>query len=164
MRRTLERLEIEIRKILGAALFFAVAACLVVSTDKLLVWGSDLRTVSFIAAIVAGLIIAKVMLVVDLLPFVDAYPHKPLVYNIAWKAPVYIAAVLVFRYTEHVVHHLFSGASLAAASSQAMQPFAQPAFWANAIWLAVLFLVFLTTRELSRALGKDKMRLLFLGR
>ena len=117
MRRTLERLKIEIRKILGAALFFAVAACLVVFTDKLIVWGSDLRTVSFIAAIVTGLIIAKVMLVVDLLPFVDAYPHKPLVYNIAWKAPVYIAAVLVFRYTEHLVHHLFSGSRCSSSSS-----------------------------------------------
>jgi hypothetical protein len=163
-RGRLERLETEARKFLGAALFFAAASCLVVFTDKLIVRGSDLRTKSFVAAIVAGLIIAKVLLVVDLLPFVDAYPHKPLLYNIAWKAPIYIAAVLVFRYTERLIHHLFGGAGLAAASYQAVQPFAEPTFWASGIWLAVLFLVFLATRELSRALGKDKMRLLFLGR
>ena len=164
MRRTLERLELEFRKLLGAALFFAAASCLVVFTDKLAVWGSDLRTASFVGGIVAGLIIAKVLLVVDLLPFVDAYPHKPLLYNIVWKAPIYIAAVGVFRYAERLIDHLFTGAGLTAASYQAMQPFAQPAFWATGIWLTVLFLLFLTTRELSRALGKDKMRLLFLGR
>jgi hypothetical protein len=160
----LKQLQTEASKLLGTALFFAAASCLVVFTDKLAVWGSDLRAASFFGAIVAGLVLAKVILLVDLLPFVDAYPHKPLVYNIVWKAPIYIAAVLVFRYTEHLIHHLFHGAGLAAASYEAVQPFARPAFWASAIWLAVLFLVLLTTRELSRALGKDKMRLLFLGR
>ncbi|HXE00052.1 MAG TPA: hypothetical protein VN646_26085 [Candidatus Acidoferrum sp.] len=158
------RVEAEVRKLLGVAVFFALASCLVVFSDKLLVWGSQIKTATFATAIVAGLIIAKVLLLVDLLPFVDAYPHKPLLYNIAWKAPIYIAAVLVFRYTECLIHHLFGGAGLAAASYQAVQPFAEPAFWASGIWLAVLFLVFLATRELSRAMGKDKMRLLFLGR
>jgi hypothetical protein len=164
MRGRLERLETEVRKLLGTALFFAVAACLVVLTDRLLVWGSEIKTVTFAAAIIAGLVIAKILLVVDLLPFVDAFPDRPLVYNIVWKAPIYVGAFLLFRYTEHLIHHLFSGAGLATASYQALQPFTQPVFWATGIWMVVLFLVFLTTRELSRALGKDRMRLIFLGR
>lgn len=57
-----------------------------------------------------------------------------------------------------------SGAGLTAASVLAGQPFTQPTFWATAIWIMVLFLVFLTARELGRVLGKDRMRALFLGR
>ncbi len=164
MPRRRARLTGEIRKLLGVAVFFTLAACLVVFTDRLLLWGSEIKTTTFAAALVAGLIIAKVLLVVDMLPFVDAFPDRPLVYNIAWKAPIYVAAVLVFRYLERLIHHFFAGAGLAAASALAVQPFTQPAFWATAIWIVVLFLVFLTTRELSRTLGKDRMRLIFFGR
>ena len=163
-RGRLERLGAEVRELLGAALFFAAAASLVVLTDKLLVWGSGVETPSLFAAIVAALILAKVLLVVDLLPVVDAFPGKPIVYNIAWKAPIYVLAVVGFRYTELLIHHLLAGAGLAAAHHDAARSFTQPPFWATCIWIAVVFFVFLTTRELSRALGKGRLRLMFLGR
>jgi hypothetical protein len=158
------RVEAEVRKLLGVAVFFALASCLVVFSDKLLVWGSQIKTATFATAIVAGLIIAKVLLLVDMLPFVDAFPDRPLMYNIAWKAPIYVTAVLAFRYLERLIHHLFAGEGIAAASTLALQPFTQPTFWATGIWIMVLFLVFLAARELSRILGKDRMRLIFFGR
>jgi hypothetical protein len=158
------RVEAEVRKLLGVAVFFALASCLVVFSDKLLVWGSQIKTATFATAIVAGLIIAKVLLLVDMLPFVDAFPDRPLMYNIAWKAPIYVTAVLAFRYLERLIHHLFAGEGIAAASTLALQPFTQPTFWATGIWIVVLFLVFLAARELSRILGKDRMRLIFFGR
>jgi hypothetical protein len=158
------RVEAEVRKLLGVAVFFALASCLVVFSDKLLVWGSQIKTATFATAIVAGLIIAKVLLLVDMLPFVDAFPDRPLMYNIAWKAPIYVTAVLAFRYLERLIHHLFAGKGIAAASTLALQPFTQPTFWATGIWIVVLFLVFLAARELSRILGKDRMRLIFFGR
>jgi hypothetical protein len=142
------RVEAEVRKLLGVAVFFALASCLVVFSDKLLVWGSQIKTATFATAIVAGLIIAKVLLLVD----------------IAWKAPIYVTAVLAFRYLERLIHHLFAGEGIAAASTLALQPFTQPTFWATGIWIVVLFLVFLAARELSRILGKDRMRLIFFGR
>jgi hypothetical protein len=37
-------------------------------------------------------------------------------------------------------------------------------FWANEIWIALLLMIFVTLQELNRALGKDKMRLIFFGR
>jgi hypothetical protein len=150
--------------VLGIAAFFAVAFCLVVLANKLMVRGSDIEIVSFATAIVGGLIVAKVLLVVDLLPFVDAFPGKPLVYNISWKTSIYVAASLVFRYVEPLIKALFAGASGAAAHHHAVQEFTQPMFWANEIWIALLLVIFVTMQELSRALGKDKMRLLFFGR
>jgi hypothetical protein len=158
------RIWAEVRKLLGVATFFAAASCLVVFTDRLILWDSNLRTATFASAIVAGLVIAKVLLLVDLLPVANAAPGTPLVYTIARKAPIYIVAVLAFRYLERLIRHLVSGESLTAAGVLAGQPFTQPAFWATAIWIVVLFLVFLTARELSRVLGKDRMRALFLGR
>lgn len=164
MRGAPERLKEEVRKLLGAAAFFAAAFCLIVLTEKLQVRGSHIETASFARAIVGGLIVAKVLLVVDLLPFVDAFADKPLVYNIVWKTPLYVAASLVFRYVEPLVKSLFGGASAAAAHHDAMQRFTRPTFWATEIWIALLFVVFLATQELTRAVGKDKMRMIFFGR
>jgi hypothetical protein len=45
-----------------------------------------------------------------------------------------------------------------------MQEFTQSRFWAIEIWLAILFVIFVTMHELNRALGKGKMRLIFFGR
>jgi hypothetical protein len=164
MRHALEKLWEEVRKMLGAAVFFAVAFCLIVLADRLVGRGSDMEIGSFSRAIIGGLIVAKVLLLVDLLPFVDAFPGKPIVYNIAWKSTIYIVASLLFRYIEPLIKSLFVGASLAAAHLHAAQELSLPRFWAIEIWVGVLLVIFVTMLELTRALGRDKMRFIFFGR
>ena len=163
MHGALDRLKDETRKVLWTAMFFAATFCVVVVTNKLLVKGSDIEIASFGTAIVGGLIVAKVLLLVDLLPFVDAFPGKPLVYNILWKTPIYIAATLVFRYLEPMAKSLFAGVGAASAHRHAIQGFTQPIFWATEIWIALLLGAFVTMQELARRLGTDKMRLIFFG-
>jgi hypothetical protein len=163
MHGALEWFKEEFRKVMGVAAFFAAAFCLIVLANKLMVEGSDIEVVSFATAIFGGLIVAKVLLIADLLPFVDAFRGKPLIYNIVWKSLIYITASLIFHYIEPLVKFLFTGASLAAAHHHAMQAFTHPMFWANEIWVAMLLVLFVTMRELSRALGKDQMRRLFFG-
>jgi hypothetical protein len=114
MHGALQWLKEEVPKMLGIAVFFAGAFCLVDLANKLMVRGSDVEVASFATAIVGGLIIAKVLLIVDLLLFVDAFPGKPLVYNIHWKTSLYVVASLVFRYVEPLLKSLFAGARLPA--------------------------------------------------
>ena len=45
-----------------------------------------------------------------------------------------------------------------------VEEFTHPTFWAIEVWLAALFAVFVMMRELTLALGKDKVRVLFFGR
>ena len=163
MHRVLDWLRKESCEFLGAALFFAVAFCLLVLANKLLVRGSNIEIVGFARAIVGGLIVAKVLISVDLLPIVDAFPGKPLVYNIIWKTPIYFGAVLVFRYLEPLIQSLFAGAGAVTAHRHAVQGFTQPAFWATEVWIGVFLLIFVTMQELTRVLGKDKVRLIFFG-
>ena len=158
-----ERLREECRKILGIAVFFAVLFCLIVLANKLLVEGSNVEVTSFAKAIIGGLLVAKVLLLVDLLPFVNAFPDKPLIYNIVWKSLLYIVASLVFHYVEPVIESLLQGESLVSAHHHALQAFTQPIFWANEIWVALLLVLFVTMRELSRALGQSELRRLFFG-
>lgn len=164
MRLVLDWLKKESRGFLGAAVFFAVAFCLVVLANRLLVRGSNIEIVGFARAIVGGLIVAKVLISVNLLPFVDAFPGKPLVYNIIWKTPIYFVGILAFRYIEPLITSLVAGAGGATAHQHAVEGFTQPAFWATEIWIAVFLVIFVTMQEMTRVLGKEKVRLIFFGR
>jgi hypothetical protein len=78
--------------------------------------------------------------------------------------PIYVAATLLFRYIEPLLKSVFAGASWAIAHQDAAQGFAQPMFWAVQIWLILALIFFVMMQELTRVLGKEKMRLIFFGR
>src|SRR5262245_62451479 len=129
-----------------------------------MVEGSSIHLAGFPRAIIGGLIVAKVLLTVELFPFVNAVRNKPLVYNILWKMPISIAATLLFRYIEPLLKSVFAGASWAMAHYDAVQEFMQAMLWAVQIWLTLALIVFVMMQELTRVLGKEKLRLIFFGR
>ncbi len=153
----------ELRKIMVAASFFATGFCLIIIAERLFVRGSTIEVAGVFRAVVGGLIVAKVLLIVDLLPFVHAFPEKPLVHNIVWKSSLYVAASLVFRYLEPFIKYLFKGMGLYAAHSGALQELMLARTWAVEIWLAMLLVVFVTMQELSRVIGNEELRFIFLG-
>jgi hypothetical protein len=162
--RAVARLGEELRKILGVATYFSTGFVLIVLADRLITRGTGVELASFARALVGGLIVAKVLLITDLLPFVHAFPQKPIVHNILWKSSIYIAASLVFRYAEPLIKSLFRGAGLAASHHNAVSELMLPRTWATEIWLAMLLVAYVTVQELGRVLGKDKLKLLFFGR
>ena len=161
---TVARVKEEVRKILVVAVFFSIGFCLIHVSNRLLTEGSNVQIASLTRAILGGFIVAKVLLIVDILPFVHAFPGKPLIQNIAWKSSLYVAAAIVFLYIEPFVKSLFKGLGLSAALSRAWQELMLPRTWATLIWLAMLLLVFVTITELSRVIGKDQLEHMFFGR
>ena len=161
---TVEGVKEEGRKIIVTAVFFAIGFCIIVVHNRLLTEGTGFRTVSFARALIGGLIAAKVLMSVDLLPFFDAFPHKPIVYNIGWKTFLYAAGALVFLYMEPFLKHLVRRAGLYASHSEAWRELMLPRTWATMIWVVVLLLVFVTMKEISRIIGKDQLKSMFLGR
>ena len=57
---------------------------------------SLLKIASYVRGLVGGLIAAKVLLSVDMLPFFDAFPDKPMIFNVGWKTTLYTGGVLGF--------------------------------------------------------------------
>jgi hypothetical protein len=98
-----------------------------------------------------------------LLPFINRFPGRPLIYNIAWKSFIYFSAALVVRYLEELFHYYRQHGELAAANRHLLEEVVWPHFWAIQIWLTVLLLTYCTLDELVRALGRDRMRELFFG-
>ena len=164
MTKVVAKLREEVRKVFVTALFFSTGFCLLIVHSRLLTTGSGIQIPSFTRAVVGGLIVAKVLLSIDLLPFVHAFPKKPLVHNIAWKTSLYIVASVIFLYVEPLAKSLFRGMGLAGSHSRAWNELMLPSTWATLIWLAVLLLAFVTMQEQSRVIGKDQMRRMFFGR
>jgi hypothetical protein len=109
--------------------------------------------------------IAKVILIVDLLPLARAFGNRPLIVPAAWRTLIYVAVAVLFVYLEHIIplvllrHH-----SLAEAHRIMFLDVVWSRFLALLIWLAVLFFLFAAGQELSRAIGKGQLRHLFIGR
>lgn len=153
----------EVAKVLGATAFFFVGFCIIIVHNRLLTRGSGIEIAGFARALVGGLIVAKVLLTINLLPFVDVFPRKPLVQNIGWKSSLYIAGSVVYLYIEPFLKNVVSGAGLALSHFRAWHELTQPRTWATVIWLAVLMLIFVTMQELKRVIGKDKLKDIFIG-
>ena len=154
----------ELSKILVVAVFFSIGFCLIHVSNRLLTEGSHVELASLARAIFGGLIVAKVLLSVNLLPFVHAFPGKPLLLNVMWKSSLYVAGGLIFLYVEPLLKNLFRGAGIFAAHSRAWQELMLPRTWATVIWVAMLMTVFVTLQELTHLIGKEQLRSMFFGR
>jgi hypothetical protein len=150
-------------ELIPPALFFFVAFQLLAFTRALMLkqYGIEVRT--FVAATIGALVVAKVVLLSNLLPFINRFPGRPLIYNIVWKTPIYFAAALIVRYLEELYHFYRVHGELAAANRHLLDEMIWPHFWAIQIWLMVLLLIYCTLDEMVRALGRDRVRELFLG-
>lgn len=157
------RVKHEILEAIPPAIFFFLAFQLITFTQALMLEQYGVQVSTFVMATVAALVVAKVVLIVDLLPFVNRFPRKPLIYNVVWKTTIYVLAALLVRYAEHLFDFWREHGSLAEANRTMLDQVVWPHFWAVQLWLLVLFLMYCSLRELVRALGPARVRTLFFG-
>lgn len=160
MAKALGRFAREAREILPAFVFFSVAFSIVIVTDALYVKGYPINTFHFAGAVILALIVSKAMLVANMLPFLDAFPHKPLVYNTIWKTTIYTALATLTYFTERIVRLAAERAGLTAPDPR-LHTLMWSRFWMVLIWLLVAFLIFVGYTELDRKLGGGKLRRIF---
>lgn len=80
-----EKAKEEVSEILLVALFFSTGFCLIHICTLLFTEGSNIQIASITKSVIGGFIVAKVLLMMDLLPFVKAFPSRPLMSNVVWK-------------------------------------------------------------------------------
>lgn len=157
------KLKEEIEAMIPPAIFFFVALHVVALVRVLLLEGTGIEAGTSLSVTIAALIIAKAVLIADLMPFINRYPHKPLTYNIAWKSTIYFFVALLLHYLERLVDHWREAGGFIAGNEKLLAEIVWPHFWGIQILLVVLILVYGTACELARALGKDRLRQIFFG-
>ena len=163
MNKIFQRLKAEFIGMLPTAAFFLVAFQLLAITRSLVLQKYGIEVSTFVATTFAALVVAKVVIFVDLLPFVNRYPDKPLVYNVVWKTAIYLLAAFLVRYVEFLIEFVNKYGGIAVAHRQLLNEVVWPHFLIVQLWLFVLFLMYCTVRELIRVLGQERVRVMFFG-
>lgn len=154
----------EFIKVLPPTIFFFVAFNVISVTKRLMLQEHGINFSGFVMAAVGALLVGKVVLVADKLPFINRFPEKPLIYNVVWKTMIYISAVFVVRYAEHLIPFIWEFGDLGVAHQRLLDEVVWPRFWSIQIWLLVLFLVYASLHELVRLIGRDEvLRMFFVG-
>jgi hypothetical protein len=154
----------EIIEVIPPAIFFIITFHIIAITRALMLEQYGIKATTVASATIAAHVVAKVVLIVDMLPFINRFPEEPLIYNTTWKTFIYILAALLVRFLEHWLPLLWKYASLPEATRHLWQQVQWPHFWAIHMWLLVLFFVYCGFRELVRALGRREVIDMFFRR
>ncbi len=84
----------EFFELLPPTIFFFVALHIVAFIRVLMLKGTGISPLSSMSIAVAALILGKAVLLADMLPLINRFPNKPLIYNVAWKTLIYLVMVL----------------------------------------------------------------------
>jgi hypothetical protein len=163
MSKLYAKLKEEFYAILPPAIFFLIALHIVALVRVLMLKGTGIAVGTSVTVTIAALILAKAVLLADMLPFINLYPHKPLVYNIAWKTIIYSLIAMFIHYIERLVDFWREAGGFIAGNEKLFSEIVWPHFWAIQIFIVTMILMYCTVSELVRVIGKDRARQIFFG-
>jgi len=163
MSKLSEKIKEEIVALLPPTIFFFVVLHILAVIRVLMVQGTGLPIATSAQIAVAALILGKAVLIADLLPMVNRFPDKPLVYNVVWKTTIYFLIALLIHYLERLVDFWKQAGGIVAANQKMLAEIVWPHFWAIQILMVVLILNYCVIHELVRVMGAQQLRRMFFG-
>lgn len=125
--------------------------------------GTGIDVATSASVTLGALILAKAVVLADLLPFINRYPDRPLAWNVAWKTVVYLLAATVLHYLERLVEFWRAAGGFVAGNEKMLAEQIWPYFWAVEIVIGVAILIYCTVVEFVRVLGAERVREMFFG-
>ena len=159
----MKKLKEEFFKLLPPMIFFFVALHIVALIHVLMLKKTGIALSSSVSIAVASLILGKAVLIADMLPFINRFPDKPLIYNTAWKTVIYWLIAGVIHYLERLIDFWRQAGSFVAGNQKLLSEIIWPHFWAIQLILFVLITMYCTAHELVRVIGKEKVMRIFFG-
>jgi len=156
----------EFRQVLPPTIYFIIGFNLILFTKRLILADYLIQFSGFFVATTAALIVGKVVLVADKLPFLRRFDYAPLAQPILFKTVVYTLLVLVVRLLEAFVHYVMAGGTVGGGAfiEHTLGEFSWHRFVATQLWVFVLFLVYVTANEVGQLLGDGELAKIFFTR
>jgi len=149
--------------LLPPTLYFFIALHIVALIRALMTEGTGIAATTTISVAVAALILGKAVLLADLLPIINRYPHKPLIYNVTWKTLIYLVIAGLVHYLERLIDFSRQAGGMVAGNERLLAELVWPHFIAVQVLLFVLIVMYTTFREIARVIGTERMREMFFG-
>jgi hypothetical protein len=163
MNHVAAKIKEEFLALLPPTVFFFIALHIIAVIRALMTKAAGISPMSTVSIAVAALILGKAVLIADMLPLINRYPQKPLIYNVAWKTMIYLLISAFIHYLERLFDFSRQAGGLVAGNHKLISEIVWPHFWAVQIILFVLILAYCTIRELVRVIGKERMHVIFFG-
>jgi hypothetical protein len=163
MAKLITKLKHEFLAMLPPTIFFFLALHIVSVVRSLMLEGTGISALSSASVTIAAFVLGKAVLIADMLPIINRYPDKPLIYNVTWKTLIYLMVSLLIHYLEHLVEFWRQTGGLVAGNAKLLAEIVWPHFWAIQILLMVLIVMYCTIHELVRVVGKERALRMFFG-
>jgi hypothetical protein len=163
MSEVMVKIKHEFMKVLPPTVFFFVILHIVALIRSLMIKGSGVDLPVSASVLIASLILGKSVLVADMLPFINRFPNKPLIWNVIWKTLMYALVALIVHYLERLYDFWKEAPNLMEANSLLWASMNWPRFWAVQILLITLIFMYCVIAELARVIGKDRLKVMFVG-
>jgi hypothetical protein len=163
MSKLTHTLKEEFLAMIPPTIYFFVAFHLVALIHSLMLKDTGVSPLTSVSIAVAALILGKSVLIADMLPLINRFPNKPLIYNIVWKAVIYEMVAIAVHYLEHLIEFWRKAGSFSAANQKLFAEVVWPHFWAIHIVLTLLILAYCTVHELARVIGRENVMRMFFG-
>ncbi len=121
----------------------------------------DITYTNYGFAVIEALILAKVIMIGDVVGLGRGLEKRPLIYPTLYKAVVFSCFVAVFKVIEHIIRDLWHGESVID-NLLAFSLNGNHEILANSMMVFVTLIPFFAVRELGRVFGGDNIRALFL--
>jgi hypothetical protein len=166
LNRVLAGIAREVRAVIPPTAFFFVGFNLILFTKRLFLADYLIQYAGFLVATTGALIVGKVVLIADAIPFLRRFDHRPLIYPILFKTIVYSLLVFIARSIEALIHYLVQGGVLGHGGfiADLMGRFSWANFAAIQLWTFVLFLIYVAVSELNQRLGEGRLTALLFSR
>jgi hypothetical protein len=163
MTKLFTKLKEEFFALLPPTIFFFVALHIVAFVRVLALKGTGISPLSSMSIAVAALILGKAVLLADMLPMINRFPNKPLIYNVTWKTLIYLLVATLIHYLERLIDFWRQAGGLVAGNKELLAEIVWPHFWAIQIILLVLIVMYCMMHELVRVIGREKVLRIFFG-
>ena len=130
---------------------------------RLVLAAHDITYTNYWFAVIEAAILAKVIMIGNVVRLGRGLENKPLIYPTLYKTAVFTVLIGLFKLIEHVIKNLWRGQPFVAG----LVGFSENDLWvvvANTLIVLVAFIPFFAVKEIGRVLGEGKLWALFFRR
>ena len=153
----------EFLEMLPPTIFFFVILHIVALIRSLMTLDSGLTLPTSASVTIAALVLGKSVLLANMLPFINRFPERPVIWNVSWKTLIYTVVALIVHYLERLYDYWKETHGLAAANHKLLTEMDWAHFWAIQILLVTLIINYCVMAEISRIVGREKFLAMFFG-
>ena len=161
-RRLWKRALEEVVSITPAWIFFTLLFSLLWLTQAAILREHRLHPVPPLRVLVGSILVAKGLLLIDMIPLFRELEKKPVLVAAFWKMWYYFVALFLLQYLDGLFDHRHQG--WAAGNRAFLAGLSLPQFWVLQLWLVVSLFLFSAIRNLVHKLGRQRSRELLIGR